>query len=166
MSLDPDILLLDRVFQPAADRAAGWATCFDLTRTCLLAVLVLQTSVFAWNLARLDDPLMLMLNTGGVLIGYGAASQMGRRIARAERQSRPGMMNGHRVLLRSVRLLWLGIAIAAGAILVTSTPKPVDLCTVTMILAWVAATYFCSCAVAPPRVRRARSGQLCPQRTG
>lgn len=166
MSVDPDTLLLDRVFQPAADRAAGWATCFDLARASLLAVLVLQTSVFAWNLVCLDDPLMLMLVTGGTLIGYGAASQMLRQVERAERQSRPGMMNRNRVLLRPFRLLWLAIATASAALLVTSALRPMDLCNTAVTMAWVTTVYFCSCAASPPRVRQARVGQLCPQGAG
>ena len=166
MSVDPDTLLLDRVFQPAADRAAEWATCFDLARASLLAVLMLQTGVFAWNLACLSDPLMLMLITGGTLIGYNAASQMLRQVARAERQSRPGMMNRNRVLLRPFRLLWLGLATASTALLATSALRPVDLCNVALTIAWVTTVYFCSCAASPPRVRQARFGQLCPQGAG
>ena len=166
MSVDPDTLLLDRVFQPAVDRAAGWASCFDLARISLIAVLVLQTIVFAWHLAQRDDPLTLALITGGTLVGYWAASQMRRQVARAERQSRPGMMNIHRVLLRPFRLLWLGIGAVTIAVLVASSLSPADLGDAGLTAAWITTVYFCSCAPSPPRVREVRFGQLCPQGAG
>ena len=118
--------------------------------------------MFAWSLACLNDPLLLMLITGGTLIGYGATSQMLRQVARAERQSRPGMMNRNRVLLRPFRLLWLGITTASAALLVTSAFRPVDLCNRACPRPGAPAGYVSAGAAAPPRGRQARAGQCSP----
>ena len=159
--MDPDFLLLDRVFQPAVDRMAGWATPFDLARLSLITVIVLHTVVLAWDLALLSDPLLLALVTGGTLIGYRAASQMRGQIARAERRSRPGTMNVQRVLLRSFRLAWLGLAAASAALALSSAPRPVDLCCAALTLCWLATAYFASCSPSPPVVRMFHRGRLC-----
>lgn len=166
MSVDPDFLLLDRVFQPAVDRMAAWATCFDLARLCLITVIVLHTVVLAWDLALLSDPLLLALVTGGTLIGYRAASQLLGTIARAERQSRPGTMNVQRVLLRSFRLAWLGLAAASAALLLSSALHPVDLCNVALSVSWLATAYFASCSPSPPVVRTSRYSLPCLARAG
>jgi hypothetical protein len=161
VSVDPDFLLLDRVFQPAVDRMAAWATCFDLARLSLIAVIVLHTVVLAWDLALLSEPLLLALVTGGTLIGFRAASQLLGKIARAERQSRPGMMNIQRVLLRSFRLAWLGFAAASAALLLSSALRPVDLCNVALSVCWLATVYFASCSPSPPVVRTFHRGVPC-----
>ncbi len=162
MSVDPDFLLLDRVFQPAADRMAAWATPFDLARLSLITVIVLHTVVLAWDLARLSDPLLLALVTGGTLIGYRAASQLRRQIARAERRSRPGMMNAQRVLLRSFRLAWLGLAPACAVLEISSAHRSVDLCNAALSACWLATVYFASCSPSPV-VRTFRHGLPCFQ---
>ncbi len=164
--MDPDFLLLDRVFQPAADRMAAWATPFDLARLFLITVIVLHTVVLAWDLALLGDPLLLALVTGGTLIAYRAASQMRGQIARAERQSRPGVMNMQRVLLRPFRLAWLGLAAASAALALSSALRPVDLCSVALSVGWLATAYLASCSPSPPVLRTARRSLLCPAMAG
>ena len=164
MSVDADLLLLDRVFQPLVDRAAAWATCFDLARVCLIAVIVLHTAVLAWDLNLLTDPLLLALIAGGTLIGYRAASQQLRQIARAERRCRPGMMNIQRVTLRPFRLTWLGVIVLSAAVALSSERRPVDLCAFAVSISWLAAVYFASCTPSPPPARSFRRGldlQLC-----
>jgi hypothetical protein len=161
MSVDPDFLLLDRVFQPAVDRMAAWATPFDLARLSLVAVIVLHTVVLAWALALLGDPLLLALVTGGTLIGYRAASQLRGQIARAERQSRPGMMNVQRVLLRSFRLAWLALAAGSATLVLSSALRPVDLCNFALGVCWLATVYLASCSPSPPVARTFRRGLPC-----
>ncbi|MBV9750215.1 MAG: hypothetical protein JO157_15520 [Acetobacteraceae bacterium] len=166
MSIDPDFLLLDRVFQPAVDRVAAWATPFDLARLVLIAVIVLHTVVLASDLAVLADPLLLALVTGGTLVAYRAASQMRRQIARAERQSRPGMMNMQRVLLRPFRMAWLGLAAASAALAFASAVCPVDLCDVALSVCWLVTAYLVSCSPSPPARRTVRHFLLCPAMAG
>ena len=162
MSTDADFLLLDRVFQPVADRMAAWATCFDLARATLIAVIVLHTAVLAWNLTLLTNPLLLALATGGTLAGYGAASQLRGQVARAERRCRPGMMNVQRVTMRPFRVAWLGFAAVSAALAFVSGLRPVDLCAAALSLAWLATVYFASCSPSQPRARTFRWAAPCP----
>ena len=157
MSVDPDALMLDRVFQPATEGLADWTTCFDLARLSVVAVIVLHTAVLAWNLVLLADPILLALITGGTLIGYRAASQLQAHIRRAERQSRPGMMNLHRVLLRPFRMAWLLLIAVSAIFLLRSAWRPVDICNFALCASWLAAAYFSSCSpVSPAHAARLR----------
>lgn len=166
MSVDLDLLVLDRVFQPIVDRAAAWATCFGLARIVLLAVIVLHTVVLAWDLSLLTDPLLLALVTGGTLLGYRGASQLRGQIARAERRCRPGVMNIQRVTLRPFRVIWLAVMAASAALAVSSALRPVDLCSFGLSVAWFATTYLASCSPSPPHARSFRWAVSCPAGAG
>jgi hypothetical protein len=150
---DADLILLDRVFQPVADRAAGWATCFDLARAALVAVIALHTAVLAWDFVLLTDPALLALVAGGTVFGIREATRLWRQVAGAERRSRPGLMNVQRVTLRQFRVLWLAIVAAAAALGLYAGLRAVDLCNVALCAAWLAAAYFASCSPAPPPAR-------------
>lgn len=161
MSVDPDLFLLDRVFQPIVDRAAAWATCFDLARAALVTVIVLHTAVLAWDLNLLHDPFLLALVMGGTLVAYRAAARFRGQIARAERRCRPGLMNVQRLTLRPFRLTWLAVAALSVALAASSDLRPVDLCCVAVSFTWLAAACFASCSPSLPRARNVRWASPC-----
>ena len=155
MSDDIDTLLLDRVFQPVADRLNGWTTCFGLARLSLAAAVALQTAVLACDIASDCDPTLLGLATGATLLAYFGADQARGLIARVERQSRPGVMNLRRVTLRWQRMMWLAVAACcAGSSFASMQAGAV--CGALASLSWVAAIYFLSCSPKPPAVQSFR----------
>ncbi len=153
MHADIDTALLDRVFQPVADRAASAATCFDLARFALAAAVALQTIVLIDDLLTFGDPVARALAGGITLLAFVGADQGRRLIVRVERQARSGMMNVRRITLRSQRWAWLAICgwtVATTVIRLDATSLHLGLAS----LAWVATIYFASCTPQPPRLVR------------
>jgi hypothetical protein len=155
LTTDVDTLLLDRVFQPVADRLEDWTTCFGLARVSLAAGVALQTAVLAFDIQTYSDPVILILAVGATLLAYLGADQTRALIARVERQSRPGVMNVRRVTLRWQRMAWLTVsACCAGSSFASMELGAV--CGSLASLSWVAAVYFLSCSPKPPAARRFR----------
>lgn len=155
MSVDVDNLLLDRVFQPAADRAAQWASCFALSRASLALALLLQLAVLALDLSVEGDPLRRYMALGITALALVGGQQAMTGITRAERQARPGAMNVRRITMRWQRLAWLAIALWAATVAAGSrTGANAGVCAA--CLAWLSCIYFLSCTASPPRVRISR----------
>ncbi len=146
---DMDGLLIDRVFQPVADRVAGCASCFDLARLSLNAAIALEAALLAYDLARLPDPAQRTLVVLGTLMAFGAAQAVRLQIARAERQARPGMMNLNRVVLRPFRLLWIGLGLVGLTSLAVSGGTAA-LLNAAASFGWLGAVYLMCCVPTPP----------------
>ena len=153
MRSDIDNLLLDRLFQPLTDRAAGWITCFGLARASLTAAVLLQFVVLVIDLSGFEDPLHRVLAVGVTVIALFGAQQTRTLIARAERQTRVGTMNVRRITMRWQRLAWLGVTMWAAATGLSAGAAGLGVCGAS--LAWLGLIYFVSCTPAPPRWRRA-----------
>ncbi len=161
MSIDVDGFLLDRVFQPAADRLAETASCFTMARLSLLGAVMLQTIVLCGDLVLFADPVMRMLAGGITVLAFFGADRGRVLIARAERASRSGTLNVRRITLRWQRMAWLAIGLWSVA---TSCTKP-DAATLGLAVAslfWLATIYFVSCSPAPPTRRVARHSEALP----
>jgi len=135
MAIDVDTMLLDRVFQPAADGACAWASCFDLARSALAGVALLQTVVLAHGMSLGPDTAGLGLMATASVIQYWAVGLVLRQIRRAERQTRSGMMNLARITLHG---------------------GTVSLCPAGANVLWVVAVYLMSCVASSPSVRVGR----------
>jgi hypothetical protein len=139
MRLDVDSLLLDRLFQPVADRAAGRVTCFGLARTFLLAAVLLQVIVTMIDLR--------VATASACLLGLAGAQQAWCLITRTERQAQPGGRNLRRITLRWQRLAWLAVtpwSVAAGI----SVRGGFELGLCGTSVAWLGLIYFVSCTPA------------------
>ncbi len=153
MKFDIDSVLIDRVFQPAADRLAAWASCFGLARVCLVGAALFQFVVLANDLQADDDGLRRALAGGITILALVGADQGRHVIKRAERQSRSGMMNIRRMTMRWQRVAWVVINVwAISMALGQPTGANVAVCLASM--AWGSCIYFISCSPSPPVVRR------------
>ncbi len=154
MTVDIDAVLLDRVFQPCADRVAEWTNCFGLARGALVLACEAQALTLFWDAVHdasgVDLALCAMI---GALTFYGAR-QAWNLIKRVERQSRSGGMNVRRVTLRHQRLTWLGVSTCCAAILSIDADIR-SAATILACAAWVALIYFVSCTPRPPALRQA-----------
>lgn len=153
MTIDIDATLLDRVFQPCADRLAGVATCFGLARIALVLACESQALTLFWDAFRDASGVNLALSGMVAALTLFGAKQAWGLIQRTERQSRSGGMNVRRVTLRGQRLTWLAVSGSCSAVLCTH----LDISAAFTILAcgaWVALIYFVSCTPQPPAMRR------------
>ena len=153
MTVDVDAILLDRVFQPCADRLAAWTSCFGLARGALVLACESQTLTLFWDAVRDASGVNLVLSGMIAVLTLFGAQQAWGLIKRAERQSRSGSMNIRRVTLRWQRMTWLGVSACCSA---TLSPHA-DIRAVFTILAcaaWVALIYFVSCTPRPPALQR------------
>ncbi len=146
---DVDALLIDKLWQPLADRLGDRLSCFDLARLSLDAAIALEAALLAWDLANIASRTLRTAVVIGTLMAFGAAQALRGQIARAERRARPGMMNLDRVTLRPVRLLWVGLALfcAAGLALSASIAA---LLNAGATLGWIGAVYLMCCVPMPP----------------
>ena len=153
MAIDVDAFLLDRVFQPCADRLASVASCFGLARTALVLACESQALTLFWDATLSLTPFnLVMCASVASLTGYGGYRAW-QLIQRIERQSRTGTMNVRRITLRGQRMTWLGVCALCSVML---SPNA-DIRAVFAILgcvAWVAVVYFLSCTPMPPAERR------------
>lgn len=152
MRMDVDSLLLDRLFQPVADRSADWITCFGLARLSLAAAVLLQFLILAIDLRSFDGPMARVAATCITLLALFGGRQAWSMIARIERQSRAGQMNVRRISLRWQRLAWL--AVTAWSVATSASgggEAGLEICGAS--LAWLGLTYFVSCTPAPPPAR-------------
>ncbi len=149
---DMDGLLIDRLFQPVADRVAGCLSCFDLARLSLNGAVGLEAALLAYDLAHITASAQRTLVVLGTLMAFGAAQAVRSQIARAERTSRPGMMNINRVVLRPFRLLWIGLGLVGLASLAVSC-GPAALLNAAATFGWLGAVYLMCCVPAPPPAR-------------
>ena len=156
MAIDVDTMLLDRVFQPAADGACAWASCFDLARSALAGVALLQTVVLAHGMSLGPDTAGLGLMATASVIQYWAVGLVLRQIRRAERQTRSGMMNLVRITLRPFRIVWLLVAASSACLLTGLHGGTVSLCPAGANVLWVVAVYLMSCVASSPSVRVGR----------
>lgn len=157
MRIDLDTWLLDRVFQPLVDHAADWASNFHLARGALVSGIVLSTVALAWTLTVAIAPVVSVLAIGATLATYVGAQQLRTQITRAERQSRPGLMNIRRVTMRFLRSSLLSATF--GSLVLVLLPGA-DLGCVWVLagcICWLATSHFISCSPSPPTrtVRRA-----------
>ncbi len=155
MSADVDTLLLDRVFQPLADRGSSATTCFGLARLALATAVALQTMVLVDDLLLFADPFTRALAGAIAVLAFVGADQGRRMISRVERQSRSGLMNIRRITLRGQRWAWLAITgwtVATACMRQDTATAHVGLSS----LAWLAAIYFASCTPKPPGLTHQR----------
>ncbi len=156
MTIDIDAVLLDRVFQPAADSVGDWLTCFDLARVALVGVVVLQAMVLARQAGLDPEAAALGLVAAASVVQCWAVRLVLRQIRRAERRCRPGMMNVARITLRPFRVVWLLVAAGSACLLTGLHGGAMSLCPAAANGLWVAAVYLMSCAAGSPPVRVGR----------
>ncbi len=148
--MDVDTWLLERTFQPIADRLEPLLDCFGLARLSLAAAVVLQTAVLACDFSTFSDPLRITIAVGAAVLAYGGADAARAMIGRAARGARRGTMNVYRITLRPQRLAWLLVAPGAVAFLLPEGGLR-SAFQIGAALGWVAVVYFASCTPAPPR---------------
>lgn len=149
MAIDVDAVLLDRVFQPCANRFAGLATCFGLARVALVLACESQALTLFWDALRDTSGFNLALCASVAALTVYGGMQAWRLIKRVERQSRSGGMNVRRITLRRQRLSWLGVCAFCTATLSPHADIRAIFAIVACI-AWVAVVYFISCTPLPP----------------
>lgn len=153
MTIDLDAILLDRVFQPCADRLAGWTTCFGLARGALVLACESQALTLFWDAIRDGSGNNLLLSGMIAMLTLFGAQQAWSLIKRIERQSRSGGMNVRRITLRGQRMTWLGVSACCSAVLGMDADIRA-LFTILACIAWVALIYFVSCTPRPPALRQ------------
>ncbi len=156
MTIDVDAVLLDRVFQPVADALGDRCSCFDLARGALSGVVVLQTVVLARQMGLGPGDAALGLVAVASVVQYWAVSLVLRQIRRAERRTRPGMMNVGRITLRPFRVVWLLVAAGSACLLSGMHGGAMSLCPAAANAFWVAAVYLMSCVARSPSARVGR----------
>ena len=152
MTTDVDAILLDRVFQPCADRLAAFTTCFGLARGALVLACESQALTLFWDVFRDASGINLVLSGLIAALTLFGAQQAWGLIKRIERQSRLGGMNIRRITLRGQRMTWLGVSAGCSAIL-CKDPDLRAAFTILACVAWVALIYFVSCTPRPPAMR-------------
>ena len=155
MAIDLDTVLLDRLFQPAADSVSDRVSCFVLSRVALAGVVALQTVVLARQMGGGPDA-ALGLVTVASLIQFWAVGQVLGQIRRGERQARPGLMNVARITLRPFRMIWLLVAAGSACLLSGLHGGVASFCPAAANVLWVAAVYLMSCVARTPSARIAR----------
>ena len=156
MAIDLDTVLLDRVFQPAADRVCDQVSCFGLSRVALAGVAALQAVVLARQMSVGPDAAALGLVGVASLVQFWAVGQVLGQIRRAERRARPGMMNVARVTLRPFRMVWLLVAAGSACLLTGLHEGVASLCPAAANVLWVVAVYLMSCVARAPSARVGR----------
>lgn len=156
MNVDIDHLLLDRGFQPVAERLARWVSCFALARACLVGIVALQSVILAWDLHALRDPPSLALVAIATLAQYYIVPFVYQHVRRIERQARPGLLNPQRIVLRPARLVWLAATLVICCAWLGSAFPPLITLQLAVGCLWCATLYFESCSPAPPRLRAFR----------
>lgn len=155
MRTDIDTLLLDRLFQPLADRLAGLTNCFGLARLSLAAAVLLQFAVLAADLTELGAPSQRLAAAAIALLALFGAEQGWRLIVRTERQARSGGMNLRRITLRWQRLAWLGVT--SWSVVGAGGNGLSEAALWGACVAWVGLIYFVSCTPTPPPMRVGRN---------
>lgn len=150
MSKDFDSLLLDGVFQPVSDCLAAWLNCFSLARLSLTSLIIVQTTVLAWDLRVLTRPPLIALVLMATLLEYGIAIFVQHHIALAENQTLIRSINLHRVILRPFRLVLLALTGAAFTAWIVSGFALADTCSFVVIGLWFTTVYFMSCTNTEP----------------
>lgn len=154
MRTDLDTLLLDHLFQPAADRAAAWISCFGLARLALGMAIGLQLMMVTVELSRIEAQAPRLAGLGITLLALFGAQQAWLLILRTERQARCGTMNLRRITLRWQRLAWLAVTVWSAVTGISAEASTaVGLCGT--CLSWLSVIYFVSCTAAPPPERTA-----------
>ena len=159
MAVDIDTVLLDRVFQPCVNVAAGMMSCFALARAALAVAVEAQTLVLFWDAIDKASAFSMAFSAFAAVLTLVGAQQAWKTIARAERQARSGTMNTRRMTLRGQRMTWLFVCLGCAAVLIPNG----DIRAAFQILgcvAWIALVYFISCEAVPPARRRETSFSL------
>ncbi|MBV9735678.1 MAG: hypothetical protein JO209_07185 [Acidisphaera sp.] len=152
MDLPFDQFLLDRVFQPIADRLAHRTTCYALARLLLHGVLVLVLAVIGgeWREGRLDGwnvlfgPCMFYIAWANLLL-------LRRAESRAERQD--GTAGGLRLRIWWQRLYWVVMTAISLYRIGIGYREFSDVAGLLLDLCLAGAVYFMSCRANPPARR-------------
>ena len=148
MQADIDRFLLDKLFQPVAERAAPWGDCFGLARLALAGAVLLQAAVLALDLMIFAEPVARGLAGGIAALAFYAAGQTRTLIAKTARQSRPGLPNVRRISLRWQRTAWLATSVWSGAAAAVQGDAA-SICAGLTCLCWLAVLYLVSCSPMP-----------------
>ena len=160
MAIDLDTVLLDRLFQPVADSVSDHISCFGLSRIALAGVVALQAVVLERQLGAGPDAAGSGLMVVASLVQFWAVRQVLGQIGRAERLTRPGMMNVARVTLRPFRMVWLLVAAGSACLLTGLHGGVSSFCPVAANVLWVVAVYLMSCVARAPSARVGRRVEL------
>ena len=155
MAVDPDWILLDRVFQPFVEACAGLTSCFGLARVALVIAVEAQGLTLFWDGVADPSVFGVTLCSAVAVLTIFAARQAWQLIRRAEKQTRSGMMNVRRISLRRQRLTWLGVCAACMALLVPQGDLRSGFALIGCA-GWIALIYFVSCTPLPPARQRFR----------
>ncbi len=149
--MDIDSVLLDRLFQPLADRLAAWISCFGLARLSLAVAVGLQCIVVMIDMRGAIEPVQRVAAVGISLLALFGAQQAWSLITRTERQARPGNLNLRRITLRWQRVAWIAVTVWSVAAGVTAGEGGLGLAGA--CFAWLGIVYFVSCTPLPPPAR-------------
>ena len=86
VAVDIDTVLLDRVFQPCVNVAAGMMSCFALARAALAVAVEAQTLVLFWDAIDRASAFSMAFSAFAAVLTLVGAQQAWKTIARAERQ--------------------------------------------------------------------------------
>lgn len=151
-----DLFLLDRVFQPIADRLAHRTTCFGMARLLLHGVLVLVLAVVGgqWREGQLDG-WNLLFGPCMFYIAWANLLLLRRAESRADRLD--GTANGLRARIWWQRLYWVVMVGVSLYRIGIGDRAFSDVAGLLLNLCLAAAVYFMSCRANPP-ARRTRLG--------
>lgn len=146
---DLDDLLLDQLFRPMLRAAQAMASAAALARGCLIAVLMLQTAVLAWDLRVLTDPVALSLVAGVTLAEFIVAGLLQAEIDLAEEVSGRGALSAARLRLRPFRLIAMLMLTVATGVWLRSDFHLADFCSLGAIVLWFCALFLVSADPGP-----------------
>jgi hypothetical protein len=142
-----DEALLDRVYQPIADRLAGWRNAIQLATLCFDLMICIEGYELGREIIR-GDEILITLQAFSLLIFITVRVMI---IPRFPRKVRMGMRNPMRFIWLPLRLVFLVLSIKDIALIPLTGPLWIQL---TWDAAYVSALYFASCDLRPPMIKR------------
>lgn len=150
-----DAVIIDRVFQPAADRLAGYISCFDLARFFADGVMLVVLFTVAITLYSSSGQIDWVTPGLAVfcVLGLGALRYV---VGRLERSCKSGLANPARHSLFVARVMAL-YEVILEIIRLARMQDWFSFLLLGVVLAILCAAYFASCYPNPPTFKLAKN---------
>lgn len=142
-----DEFLLDKVFQPVADRYADRMTCFDFAKNCATGAAV---AIAARAVLGYFDGVLSGFTVAFGFFAIMAAFWLRKLAADADRTQKEGLLNPMRITLLPARVFTVIVGIPMAILFMIVDGTLPDAFFLMEMSLWTATYYFISCQKNPP----------------
>lgn len=142
-----DEFLLDKVFQPVADRYADRMNCFDFARTCAMGVAVfIAARVVPGYFSGVLNGMSLVFGFIAMMVAFWLRKLAGD----FDRTQKEGLLNPMRISLLPARLFSVIVGVPVAILFVVVDSGISDVFFLMEMILWMTTYYFISCRKNPP----------------